>query len=66
VIPPSEPRFKAGDLVGIDFGYQLPDTGIFLRYYGPHNGGWECRGWVYVDGERLPIPVTQLRLMHPA
>ncbi len=58
--------FHRGDLVEVDYGYGGKSVGIFMRYYGPHNGHWASRAWVFVDGDDLPIPTTQITLVRAA
>ena len=57
--------FNRGDLVEIDYGYSCRSVGVFMQYYGPHNGHWASRAWIFTDGESLPIPVDQIRLLRP-
>lgn len=58
--------FDIGDLVEIDFGYNHRSVGLFVKYHGPHDAGWESRGIVMIDGEHLPIPIDQIGLIRKA
>ena len=55
-----------GDLVEVDFAYCNIGVGVFVKYYGPHNAGWEKRAWILIHGEQLPVPVAQISLVQRA